>query len=599
MTVSGLVAEFLKSRNIDTIFTVLGGNSIFLNRSIELDGYFNVIYMHHEQSCAMAAEGYYKMSNKPAAVFLSSGPAGINALNGVIGAWMDSIPIFVVSGQVKSTTSITLNKDQNLRQLGDQDNDIVEITKSITKFSTILKSSDETAYILECAYKNMMTDRFGPVWIDIPIDIQNSEVEKYSIINNQIKPVVHKNVENEIELLISRLRLSRRPIILLGNGLRYSNSIDIFETILKYLKIPVLTAWNAHDIITNSNPYYCGRPGTLGTRDGNFLTQGADFILVLGSRLNLRQIGYNFGEFGENAFITMVDIDQNELNKPTINIDLKIQSDLKIFLNRFLLRITETNLKSWNEWLALAREIHNEYHIPKLVYQHNKNNKLNPYNFFFRFFDKLGEENYIVTSDGSACVITFQVATIKSGTRLFTNSGFASMGYGLPASIGASFSLANNNRLFCIEGDGSLQMNLQEIATIKAYNINIILIVINNNGYLSIKNTQKNFFESHYFGISETTGLYFPSYKHIAEAYNIKYELITSENVDYFVDNLPSYSGPIIIEILVDENIFFQPKNQARINKDGSIMSSKLDDMFPFLDREEYEAVKEKIKNVY
>lgn len=597
MTVAELITDFLKSKNIDTVFTVLGGNSIFLNKSIEIDKYFKVIYMHHEQSCAMAAEGYFKMSNKPAAVLLSSGPAGINALNGVIGAWMDSVPIFVISGQVKSVTSISLNKEQNVRQLGDQDNDIVNLTKNFTKFSCIIKATEDVNCILENAYKSMMSDRLGPVWIDIPIDIQSAQVREFSLKYTEFKPIVHMNLKNEIELLVAKLSISLRPIILLGNGVRYSNSLGVMQNLIEYLKIPVLTAWNAHDILSNSNPYYCGRPGTLGTRDGNFITQGADFILVLGSRLNVRQVGYNFGEFGENAYISMVDIDPNELNKLTLNVDLKIQADLRFFLDELLIIIKKTSLKSWSKWLSVAKGVHNDYHIPEIVFQ-NKNGKINPYSFFFRFFDRLGDDNYIVTADGSACVITFQVATIKSGTRLFTNSGFASMGYGLPASIGASFSLTDNGRLFCIEGDGSLQMNIQEIATIKAHNNNIIIMIINNDGYLSIKNTQKNFFGSHFFGVSESSGLYFPNYEYIAKAYDLKYKLITADNEDYFLDNLTNITGPMIIELLVDGNVFFQPKNQARINQDGSIESSKLDDMYPFLDRDEYEAVKMKIKNV-
>jgi acetolactate synthase-1/2/3 large subunit len=368
-------------------------------------------------------------------------------------------------------------------------------------------------------------------------------------------------------------------------------------TVIEKLKIPVLTAWNAHDIVENSNPYFCGRPGTLGTRDGNFITQGADFILVLGSRLNVRQVGYNFEEFGENAFVVMVDIDDSELNKSTLNINLKIQSDLKIFMERLLLKINETDLRDWSKWLNIAKEVHRDYFLPEIIEQIN-NNKLNPYNFFYKFYQKLDESNYVVTSDGSACVISFQVATIKFGTRLFTNSGFASMGYGLPASIGASFTKSHNKRVFCIEGDGSIQMNLQEIATIKAYNLNIIVIIINNDGYLSIKNTQKNFFGSQFFGVSRSTGLYFPNYEYLAKAYDLKYELITSNEVDYFLENLNNITGPLIVELLVDENVFFQPKNQARIDKDGSIYSSKLDDMFPFLDREEYEAIRMKIRNV-
>ena len=589
MRISDRIAELLLENDVSKVFMVTGGGSMHLNDALSRNKNLEIINMHHEQACTMAAEGYAKLSNKTACVNVTTGPGGINAINGVFGAWTDSVPIIVISGQVKRET---LNyKNSDLRQLGDQENDITGMVKGITKFSYILKNPDLVDNILDYSIKLAKSGRPGPVWIDVPIDIQgatyNNKKQKQIFKFNEEK--IKLKDKKLINLLVDKLNKAKRPAIIAGGGIRASKSYDQFLEFVDNTSIPVLTAWGAHDLLEDSHKNYCGRPGTVGDRSGNFIVQNCDLLLVLGSRLNIRQIGYNFNEFSPNSFKVMVDIDNNEMNKRTLNIDLKINTDLKEFFSEIkpsLKQINNIKHESYLEWCKNLKESYpvfrNEFEKSKLV---------NPYNFVNKLFSTLNEKDVVVTSDGTAVVTTFQGAKIKKNQRLFSNSGSASMGYGLPAAIGACIS--NNRKMtVCIEGDGSLQQNIQELATIKYHKLPLKLFVLSNDGYHSIRQTQTNYFPDNIVGCGLESGLYFPDLQLIAKSYNLDYILIEKSS-DLITGLKKAFKDDkaLIIEIKIDKSQSFEPKASSKIYKNGVMKSAPLHDLAPFLDHAEIESI--------
>ena len=456
MRVSDRVAELLSEFGIKHVFMVTGGGAMHLNDALGRNKSLKVINMHHEQACSMAADGYARTNNQMACVNVTTGPGGINAINGVFGAWTDSIPMIVISGQVKRET---INFDNSkLRQLGDQENNIVSMVKNITKFSYILKNPNYVDDIISKALKIASNGRPGPVWIDIPIDIQGAPYEESNQkkLNRLSVPKVKKVNQATVDKVLNLVQNSKRPAVLVGGGIRASGSHKEFLKFIKKTDIPVLTAWNAHDVLHDDHKNYAGRPGTVGNRGGNFIAENCDLLIVLGSRLNIRQIGYNYKEFSRNSFKIMVDVDEEELNKKTLDIDLKINCDLKEFLKAMNNSFKTLSIAEHKKYLAWCKKLNLSFPIFRQEYKNSK--KVNPYYFVDELFKHLKEKDNVVTSDGTAVVTTFQGAILKKDQRLFSNSGSASMGFGLPAAIGACF--ANDKKTtYCIEGDGSIQMN--------------------------------------------------------------------------------------------------------------------------------------------
>ena len=586
MRISDRIAELLHENNIDHVFMVTGGGAMHLNDGLSRNKNLKIINLHNEQSCSMAADGYARLVGKPSCVNVTTGPGGINAINGVYGAYTDSVPMIVISGQVKRET---LNlQNSKLRQLGDQENNIISMVKKITKFSYILKNPDYVDNIFEYAIKLSNSGRPGPVWIDIPIDIQGSLYEKKR--QKKLKKLknetfIKNKINQDVNLLAQKIKSSRRPAIIVGGGIRASGSHKEFIKFIEKTNIPVLTAWNAHDVLYNNHKNYAGRPGTVGDRPGNFVVENCDLLIIFGSRLNIRQIGYNFKEFSKNSFKIMVDIDKEELNKKTLNIDMKLNYDLKEFLNVL-------NKKNF----TFESEVHKKYlnwtknllkRFPVFDSTKISKNKINPYHFIDELFKNLKENQVIVTSDGTAVVTTFQGANLKPGQRLFSNSGSASMGFGLPASIGAC--IANNfNDTICIEGDGSIQMNIQELASVKYHKLPLKIFIFSNEGYHSIRQTQSKYFPDNITGCGPESGLIFPDFKNIAKAYGLSYEIIDSKKSLY--DKLKKVlhsKEPIICEIILDKNQEFEPKASSKLYSDGTMKSAPLYDLFPFLDEGE------------
>ena len=592
------VADFFVKNNITDIFTVTGGGAMHLNDAFGHNKELHCTYNHHEQACAIAAESYARYSRNIAAVCVTSGPGGTNAITGVMGGWLDSIPMFIISGQVKFSTTIKSTRVP-LRQLGDQEFNIVDTVKTMTKFATMVVHPLDIAYVLEKALFLATNGRPGPVWLDIPLNVQGAIIETDELCHYNNAEDIRENPpefkQSKADFIIEKINKAIRPVIFAGEAIRSSGSYDDFLKLVNKLQIPVVTAWNAHDVLPDSSPYFAGRPGTVGTRGGNFVTQYSDLLLVLGCRLNIRQISYNWENFAKDAYKIMVDIDPAELQKPTLRIDMPIFANVKDAIQT--LNKTECNITDHSKWVKWSNEINKKYPACLPEYR-NKESPINPYVMIDSLFKNLSDDDAVICSNGSACVCSFQGAIIKKNTRLFTNSGCAAMGYGLPASVGVSVR-RKEKRTICIEGDGSLQMNIQELQTIYYNKLNIKLFVLNNNGYHSIRQTQTNLFRPPLCGVCDGNGLSFPELERIAYAYKIPYVKIDKvSTIDDDINKALNIVGPVIIECVVDPAQIFSPKLSSKRLPDGTMDSPSLEDMFPFLSEEEMKKNKEEAMSI-
>lgn len=586
MRVSDYIANRLAELGIRHVFMVTGGGAMFLNYSLGKHKNIQPIFHHHEQAAAMAAEGYARITNQPAVVNVTTGPGGINALNGVYGAFTDSIPMLVLSGQVKRETYIRTYDLPNLRQLGDQEADIISMAHGITKYAVTVTDPQTIRYHLEKAWYLTQHGRPGPCWLDIPIDVQSSQVDEAKLegfapeLDPRADPVY---LAESARGALDRLSRAQRPVILAGTGVRLANAVDVFQRVIHKLGIPVTTAWT-HDLIASDDPLFCGRPGTIGTRPGNFAVQNSDVLLILGSRLNVRQTGYTFKSFARAAFKIWVDVDEAELQRPTIRPDLPIISDAKLFLEELERQLGNWDASRFSNWLAWCKERQKRY--PAVLPKHREfNGKINPYHFIETLFGCLHEDDAVVTGNATACIVPFQVSQLKLGQRLFSNSGSASMGYDLPAAIGAALA-REGKRMICLAGDGSLQMNIQELQTVSHYHLPIKIFVLNNNGYLSIRLSQKGFFGD-VLGESPDSGVTFPRLEKIAKAYDIPFKRLDKKSFVKPLQEVLDMPGPVLCEVVLDPAQGFEPRQSSRQLPDGRIVSAPLEDMFPFLEREE------------
>lgn len=581
------IADFFAANNITDVFTVTGGGAMHLNDAFGHHQQLHCTYNHHEQACAIAAEGYARYSGNIAAVCVTTGPGGTNAITGVLGGWLDSIPMFIVSGQVKFSTTIK-STHVPLRQLGDQEFNIIDCVKSMTKYAEMVINPHDIAYVLEKALYLATHGRPGPVWLDIPLNVQGALIETERLHHydsasdsRELPPLLS---ENQMYTILAKIKEARRPVVFAGEGIRISGAYTQFLKLIDKLNIPVVTAWNAHDLLWNEHPLYCGRPGTVGTRGGNFVAQYADLLLIFGCRLNIRQISYNWENFAPAAYKIMIDIDPAELLKPTLNIDMPIHADLNAVME-LLNQIAEKNTQH-TRWIDWCRNINAKYPVCEKSF-YATNVPVNPYIFMDMLFKECVEGDVIITGNGSACVCAFQAGYIRKNQRLFTNSGCASMGYGLPAALGAAVARCGK-RVICIDGDGSLQMNIQELQTIIHNQLNIKLFVLNNDGYHSIRQTQMNLFKPPLCGVSHENGISFPSLEKISFAYGFPYVKIDNmHTAPERIRDVLNSNGGIIVEVLLDPAQFFSPKLSAKKLPDGTMVSPPLEDMYPFLPKDE------------
>lgn len=597
MRVAGYIAHLLAKDGIEQVFMVTGGGAMHLNDALGREARLSTVFNHHEQACAMAAESYARLSGRPAVVNVTTGPGGINALNGVYGAYVDSIPMVVISGQVKRETLIT-SYALPLRQLGDQEVDIISMASPVCKIATLLDDPEQTRFVVERALWLARHGRPGPVWIDVPIDVQSSIIDPDCLRgfdplqdgpdanpSAESDLLVSDALEDQLAIALGRLKAAKRPVIMVGTGVRLAGAYDSFLRVIARLGIPVVTGFNAHDVLWNDHPLYAGRPGSVGDRGGNFAVQNSDFLMVVGCRLNVRQISYNFSAFARAAYKVMIDVDQAELSKPTLAIDLPIHADLTGAL-ALLEALPYQRQNAHDDYLAWCKERVRRY--PVVLAEYRKTDEpVNPYCFAQALFEELGEDDVVVTADGTACVVTFQTAFIKQGQRMYSNSGCASMGYDLPAAIGAQYA-APHRRVVCVAGDGSIMLNLQELQTIAGNRLPIKLIVLNNNGYSSIRQTQQNYFPDNVVGCGPESGLTFPDYCRIGLAFGFETRRCAShlELAACLRDTL-TRDGPQLLEVMLDPEQPFSPKLSSRQLEDGRMVSSPLEDLAPFLSRAE------------
>ncbi len=588
--VADYIFEYLNQTGTSHVFLVTGGGAMFLNDALGRCKPIHYVCCHHEQSCAMAAEAYARVSGKVGILSVTTGPGGINALNGVFGAHVDSIPMLIVSGQVKRETCLSSYNLPELRQLGDQEVDIIRMVKGITKYAVLVNDPKTIRYHLERALYIAQSGRPGPCWLDIPVDVQSAMIDPEQLPGYdpaEDAPKTDRDIAKKCTEILDRIANAKRPAIMAGTGIHLAKANEIFETVTKKLGIPVTTAWTAHDLIETDSPLFCGRPSSLGDRPGNFTVQNSDVLLVLGSRLNIRQVSYNWKDFARHSFKIQVDIDPAELDKPTVKPDLPVCADLKVFLEELNRQIDarKVDAKKHAEWLAWCKERVARYPVVTEK-QRNAGTPINPYHFIDVLVKKLKSDDIIACGDGTACVVPFQVAHIKKGMRMFCNSGDASMGYDIPSSIGAAFA-APGRRVICLAGDGSGHMNIQELQTIVHHNLPIKVIMLNNGGYLSIRLTQTGFFKGNYIGEGPRSGVTFPDYTKLAKAYGLPAVKIEAADFGKDLDTFLAQDGPALCEVVLDPYQGFEPKLSSRQLPDGKIVTASLEDMAPFLDREE------------
>ena len=588
---SDYIAKRLKEvYRIKHVFMISGGGAMHLNDSF--GKYIPYICNHHEQASAIAAEGYARLNNDLAVVNVTTGPGGLNCLNGVFGQWTDTVPVLYISGQVKFSTTIASCPDLNLRQLGDQEVDIISVVKPLTKYAVMIKNPNEIKYHLDKAVYEATHGRKGPVWIDIPMNIQSAIIDENKLISFTEK---NQNIDKDLNFLIKetvkKINLSKRPLIVAGNGIRLSGHEKNFADIIKKLKIPTVTTFNGIDLFGNDDKNYVGRIGTIGQRCGNFALQNADLILFFGTRNNIRQVSYNWENFAKNAFKIIIDIDKNELKKPLVKPDLAINADLADFLPAFEKNIQSIKIKELQRWRKFCKKIQSKYSFENTSeYKQKSGRKINPYYFINTLTGLLNKKDIIVAGNGSACVCLFQAGIVKQGQRIIMNSGDASMGYDLPASIGACVASNNKRRTVCLAGDGSVMMNLQELQTIKNYNLPVKIFILNNNGYISIRQTQNNFFNGRLTACSVCSGVTLPDFTKIGKSFNLKSIKIKKATLlEKQIKEVLDYNGPVLCEVILESDYIFLPKLSSKKLEDGTMISPSLEDMYPFLDRKEFE----------
>lgn len=584
------VAKYIENLGIDHVFTVSGGGCMFLTDAFSRCEGIKLTPNLHEQCSAICADGYSQSTGKLGVCLVTTGPGGTNAITGVAGSFIDSVPVLVISGQVKLAD---LKGSLGVRQKGMQEVDIVSIVKSITKYSVTVTDPKSIKYHLDAAITSALTPRQGPVWLDIPLDIQNSLIDECDLI--EYSPSItysdYQPLAPSISKVLELLKHSKRPVLLVGNGAKHCQ--ELIDAFVSQYHIPVLTTWRSIDFFDELHPCYIGRPGLVGQRAANFCQQFSDLLIAIGARLDLGQVAFNYSNFAPNATHVVVDCDSNELLKyPESECRLCIHVDSEVFMNSLLASIDD--LGTYSTWLERCKEWKHKY--PVNLYSSTYSVSVNPYNFIEALSKYAKRDDIIVPcSAGYASEITLQSFQIKKGQRLFNSPGLGSMGYGVPHSIGASFG-NKNRRVVCIVGDGSLQHNLQELELIRRYQLPIKIFVLNNKGYHSIRVTQTKFFDGRLSGCDESSGLTLPSVYRISQLYDIQYHLIGNDsNLSECLKEVLSTNDPAICEVFIDSTIQTQLKVTGKLDENGKLVSDRMENLYPFLPEEEIKSIMESV----
>lgn len=585
--ISDYIMDFLANLGVDKVFCVTGGGAMHMNDSLGRHKQLEGVFMLHEQGASIAAEAYARLREGYGVCLVTSGPGGTNALTGLAGAYMDSIPVIFISGQVKRADLIG---NQQIRQFGIQEVDILSMAKSYAKYAVQIQKPEDIRYELEKAAAIAMNGRPGPVWIDVPLDIQASQVDvdKLSAFDASVLPQYPAHQE-DIDKTICLLNQAERPVILLGHGIRLSHGVSLARELVEYIGAPVLVSWNGVDLIEDDHPLYFGRPGSVGHRSANFIQQNADFVLTIGSRLNLLSTGFNYESFLRNATHVMVDIDVHEMEKKSVHPQLKVVCDAKAFLGEMLRRKDEILRKDYTGWLKYCEQLTQKYpvFIPE---QEAREGYVSTYHVIDELARQMGEDDiYQFTSSGTSVDIGMKTFRVKKGQRAFLTKGLAAMGYDLPASIGSCIA-SEGKRTICVTGDGSAAMNMQELEVIKRLHLPIKIFVTDNKGYSMIYGSQNGNFNGHLTGCTKENGLTLPNMKRIAEAFGIKgMHIENEEHLSEQIKEALQYDGPVVCTFNADITQKILPKQCNYMREDGQMASRPLEDMAPLLDRNELE----------
>lgn len=605
--VSDYVSQFLVDNGITHAFTVTGGGAMHLNDSLGHQKGLTCVYNHHEQACAIAAESYARIHNKIAALCVTTGPGGTNAMTGVVGGYLDSIPMLVISGQVRYDTTAR-STGLNIRAMGDQEFDITKSAAAMTKYAQMVTDPKQIRYCMEKALYIATTGRPGPCWIDIPVNFQGfyvdtDELEGFDPAEYEAQLAPHVTDE-QVDAIIDKIKNAKRPVLYAGNGIRISGGYESFKKVVELLNIPVATGWDSIDEIYDEHPLYVGRGGIMGDRAGNFAVQNSDLVFAIGNRLSIRQVGYNWKTWAREAYVIMNDVCEDEMKKPTLHVDMPVWADAKELLEKMAARLEKTGEKVFtgNDWIERCQQWKKNY--PVLLPKHYEDkNHANVYAFIKELSSRLSEGQVTVVGNGSACVVGSHAYVIKKDQRFIINSAIASMGYDLPAAIGAAVAEHGDKALYgrsltddsvkdiiLVTGDGSIQMNIQELQTIIHHKMPIKIFLINNQGYHSIRQTQTNLFNKNFVGIGPQSGdLSFPDMSKLAPAYGYPYlSCDGNDKLDETIDKALGMKGPVICEIFVSTEQNFEPKSSTKRLEDGTLVSPPLEDLAPFLDRDEF-----------
>ena len=581
---SDYLVQKLETLGVDTAFMVSGGGAMHLDDSFGKSQKIRLICNHNEQASSMCAEGYARANQKLAVACVTTGPGGLNCLNGVFGAWTDSAPVLFISGQVKYTTTMASCPQVPLRQLGDQEVDIVSVVRPLTKYARMVTDPYDIDSALEEAVYFAVSGRPGPVWLDIPLNVQAAPIDPAKLKKFVAPPAENKDMAAALAQAAHLLQNAKRPLLVAGNGIHCAKAQKALRAFLDKTQIPVVTTFNGFDLVASEDPLFAGRIGTVGQRAGNFVLQNADVILFAGTRNNIRQVSYNWENFAKDAKKIVVDIDPAELQKPTVRPDVALCADVGHVL--FSLTGLLTGALAVEPWREYCRQMKAKY-LPLREFSIAGQDRVHPYLFMQQLGRILPENARVVASNGTACVAFFQAFESKAGQRLLLNSGDASMGYGLPAAIGVC-AAEKNAPVVCLEGDGSLMMNLQELQTLKTNHLPVKLFVIKNGEYISIIQTQRNFFEGRLTGCNKASGVEVPDFVKVAQAFDLPAVRIgKNDELAGKIQEVLNTPGPVVCELECTENYTFAPKLSARKLEDGTMVSPSLEDMFPFLNRKE------------
>lgn len=583
MRVADYIFKTLADRGIRHAFLVTGGGAMQLNDALRLETRIKYVCCHHEQACAIAAEGYYRASGRMPVVSVTTGPGGTNAITGVIGAWLDSIPMLVISGQVKFATTIASCPSVPLRQLGDQEINIVDIVRPVTKYAKMLTKPTQIFDELDKALRIAKEGRPGPVWLDVPLDIQGALIDMPETVSQPSGGEKDSQGTISFDAVSGLLAVSKKPVIVAGHGIELDKSESQFEELVAKKRIPVLTTFCGLNVLPSDHPLLFGRIGTIGNRAANFVLQNADLIVTIGTRNNIRQVSYNWENFASRAKKVVVDVDRAELKKPTVRPDVAVCCRASDFISSWMLDQTDCARPDWISW---CEGIRNKY-PPHTSSQERCDGGVNPYHLTAVMSEVCPSDTAVAIGNGTVSIAAFQTWMRKRGQRIFCNSGCASMGYDLPAAIGAA---ASGLHTVCLAGDGSLMMNLQELETVLHNKLPVKIFIFNNHGYTSIRQTQGNLFSRDFIGCDSSSGVGFPDFKKICSAWGFKVSEIRShDEIGAVLANVFSDWQPEVVVVDIPSDLGFSPKLSARRLPDGTMVSPSLEDMYPFLDRTEME----------